>query len=76
LATLDIISQHSRPEDFSGKPNKDVRIKLLNVFESQCAMIENYSSSRAKDLTLYEFISRIEYIKEKMKFDAKMGVRL
>lgn len=66
----------SKPEDFSRNPKKDSRIKLSNEFESLCALIEDNSSCRAKDLTLYEFVSRIEYIKEKRKMEAKVGIKM
>lgn len=66
------IANRNKPKKYSpGSGN--VLIEHLAEYEKQCALIEKYYSVRADTLTLYQFISRLNSIKEEIKLQSKAG---
>jgi len=63
------IANKNKPKKYSpGLGN--VLIDHLNEFEKQCALIEKYYSVRAKELSMMEFLSRLNSIKEEIKMQS------
>ena len=64
------ITRKNKPKKFSsGEGN--VRTEHLVSFQNMCALIEENFGLRHRDMTLFEFISRIENISEKHRKQAE-----
>jgi hypothetical protein len=66
------IANRSKPKKYSPGPGNAL-IEHLAEYEKQCALIEKYYSVRAETLTLYQFISRLNSIKEEIKSQSQAG---
>lgn len=63
------IANKSKPKKYSpGAGN--ILVEHSAEFEKQCALIEKYYSIRAKDLSMMEFLSRLNSIKEEIKMQS------
>lgn len=63
--TMKQIYKESKPQKFTG-PNS-VLLEHKKNFESSCAVIEEHYGLNIKEMSVFEFYSRIESIKDKFK---------
>ncbi len=58
---------HNKPKSFSPMNKENDLIKQEQEFESMCAALEENGVKDAKDMTVYQFYSRIKYYEKKSK---------
>jgi len=70
---MEKLAKQNTPKKFT-EGSGNVLVDHQASFERQCAMIEKHFHIKANDLTLYQFISRLEAIKEDLKSQSKSGL--
>lgn len=62
----DYFLESNKPKNFNPYQENDI-IRMEQEFESMCTALEENGITNAKDMTVYEFYSRVKYFEKKSK---------